>query len=85
MYQLVGIQMDRQKKSERDESLGQSLGKTSALPANAPSAEGVPLSSEESLTRSRKLARIRKAVADGSYTVSSSKVAGKLIDHMLGR
>ncbi len=34
-------------------------------------------------SRSRKIARIRKAIADGSDDVSASDVAGKLIEHML--
>jgi flagellar biosynthesis anti-sigma factor FlgM len=36
-------------------------------------------------TRSRKIARIRKAIADGSYDVSASDLADKLIEHMLER
>jgi anti-sigma28 factor (negative regulator of flagellin synthesis) len=35
--------------------------------------------------RSRKIARIRKAIADGSYDVPAADVAGKLIEHMLER
>lgn len=35
--------------------------------------------------RSEKIAAIQQALADGSYQVSASEVAAKLIDHMLGR
>jgi flagellar biosynthesis anti-sigma factor FlgM len=35
--------------------------------------------------RSRKIARIRKALKRGEYTVNAADVADKLIDHMLGK
>jgi flagellar biosynthesis anti-sigma factor FlgM len=41
--------------------------------------------SEDSVARSSKVEKIRKAVADGSYEVSASAVAGKILDYMLGR
>jgi flagellar biosynthesis anti-sigma factor FlgM len=43
-------------------------------------ADGVPVVDE---VRQQKIARIKKAVEDGTYQVSSDDVARKLIEHML--
>jgi anti-sigma-28 factor FlgM len=40
---------------------------------------------EDSTARAQKLEKLRKAVADGSYHVSISDLAGKLLDHMRRR
>lgn len=39
----------------------------------------------DSDVRMDKVAEVQKAVADGTYNVPASEVAGKMIDHMLGK
>jgi anti-sigma28 factor (negative regulator of flagellin synthesis) len=48
-------------------------GKSDAVPAVPPVDEA----------RLKKIARIKKAVEDGTYQVSSDDVARKLVEHML--
>ena len=52
-------------------------------PSDRPAADS---SADDTLTdeeRKKKIAALRKAVADGSYHVSAEQLADKLIDHML--
>ena len=45
----------------------------------------LPSGPVKSHARDLRIARIQEAVAQGSYEVSASDLAEKLIDHMLGR
>ena len=86
--------MDPKRMRTRLGNSRKAVGGDVASPVSA-SAAGAPIpgqpepgaasGSDTPQARSRKIARIRKAVSDGSYEISASDVAAKLIDHMLER
>ena len=56
-----------------------------AEPVNQPSAREAQSDSESLIDEARreKIEALKKAVADGTYSVSAEEVARKLIEHML--
>lgn len=68
--------------------------KSAAEPAEAAGADQATLSAAASLAahassvsdvRTEKVAEVQQALAAGTYNVPSSAVAGKMIDHMMGK
>jgi negative regulator of flagellin synthesis FlgM len=50
----------------------------------SPAASMAAEAAQDSGVRMDKVTAVQQALADGSYSVPSSAVAGKMIDHMLG-
>lgn len=51
----------------------------------SPAASAASAAATDADVRMEKVAAIQQALLDGTYGVPASKVAGKMIDHMLGK
>jgi len=70
-------------KAEESQETGAKAGADQATLSSAASAASAV--AQDSDVRTDKVAAIQQALASGTYNVPASEVAGKMIDHMLGK